>query len=128
MDHLTVEAASVVESFQTQAAHATAHLRSMMQRTMQDTLLDVSRCVKSATEKAEVANSTFAAAVPPEAALSVQAAVKRLFDLRLPPRLCFVRNSFVKGGGGLGGSHKGAAYSKLMFPQPNFGSRFSLGG
>ena len=29
------------------------------------------------------------------------------------------------GGGGLGGSHKGrAADSNLIFPQPNFGSRF----
>ena len=36
--------------------------------------------------------------------------------------------SVRKGGGGLGGSHKGAAYSNLIFPQPNFGSRFFLGG
>ena len=34
----------------------------------------------------------------------------------------------TKGGrGGLGGSHKGAAYSNLIFPPPNFGSRFFLG-
>ena len=31
-------------------------------------------------------------------------------------------------GGGLGGSHKGADYSTLIFPQPKFGSRFLLGG
>ena len=30
-------------------------------------------------------------------------------------------------GGGLGGSHKGAAYSNLSFPKPNFGSRFFWG-
>ena len=34
-----------------------------------------------------------------------------------------------KGGGGAGGgSHKRAAYSILIFPEPNFGSRFFLGG
>ena len=32
-----------------------------------------------------------------------------------------------KGVGGSGGSHKLAAYSNLIFPQPNFGSRFFLG-
>ena len=30
--------------------------------------------------------------------------------------------------GGLGGSHRGAACSKLIFPQPTFASRFSLDG
>ena len=41
----------------------------------------------------------------------------------------FVDKELIRrgGGGGLGGSHKGAAYSKLLFPQPNFGSRNFLG-
>ena len=34
----------------------------------------------------------------------------------------FIRNSYQRGGG-LGGSHKGATYSNLIFPQPIFGSR-----
>ena len=31
------------------------------------------------------------------------------------------------GGGGLGVSHKGAAYSNLISPQPNFGCEIFLG-
>ena len=41
----------------------------------------------------------------------------------------FVFQELIRqGGGGLGRSREGAAYSNLIFPRPNFGSRFSLGG
>ena len=40
----------------------------------------------------------------------------------------FFYEELIPKGGGPGGSHKGAAYSNLIFPQPNFGSRFFLGG
>ena len=41
----------------------------------------------------------------------------------------FMRNEYVRGwGGDLDRPYKGTAYSNLIFPQPNFGSRFFLGG
>ena len=38
-----------------------------------------------------------------------------------PPQALFKGINTKVGGGGLGGSHKGAAYSNLIFPPPNFG-------
>ena len=53
--------------------------------------------------------------------------VQRVF--RPATRPGFVSKEFIpKGGGSGGGSHKGAAYSNLIFPQPIFGSRLFLGG
>ena len=40
----------------------------------------------------------------------------------------FVKKELICNGGEVWGAHKGAAELNLIFPQPSFGSRFSLGG
>ena len=68
---------------------------------------------------------------PPTGATAAESTCSTPQRLSLPPG--FVHKELIpKGGGGggwgLGGSHKGAAYSNLIFPQPSFGSRFFWGG